>query len=68
VVGRAITTAVAERGPTVISLPGDVAAADAPAGSLRVALPATRPSVASASDLAAMDDVIATAEHNVRLL
>src|SRR6266702_65454 len=39
VVGRAITTAVAERGPTVISLPGDVAAADAPAGSLRVALP-----------------------------
>ncbi|HJY58177.1 MAG TPA: thiamine pyrophosphate-dependent enzyme [Streptosporangiaceae bacterium] len=62
VVGRAITTAVAERGPTVISLPGDVAAADAPAGSLRVALPATTPNVASASDLAAMAALINEAE------
>jgi pyruvate dehydrogenase (quinone) len=30
VVGTAITTAVADRGPVVISLPGDAAAADAP--------------------------------------
>src|ERR1700730_14645665 len=59
--GRAVTTA-AERGPTVISLPGDVAAADAPAGSLRVALPATTPNVASASDLAAMAGLINGAE------
>jgi pyruvate dehydrogenase (quinone) len=62
VVGRTITTAVAERGPAVISLPGDVAAADAPTGSLRVALPATTPNVASASDLAAMAALINEAE------
>ena len=40
-VSTAITTAVAQRGPVVISVPGDVAAADAPAGSLHVPLPAT---------------------------
>jgi pyruvate dehydrogenase (quinone) len=38
------------------------AAADAPAGSLRVALPATMPNVASASDLAAMAALINEAE------
>ena len=32
VVGSAITTAIAERGPTVVSVPGDIASADAPAG------------------------------------
>src|ERR1700677_1156895 len=32
VAGSAITTAIAERGPTVISIPGDVAAAGAPRG------------------------------------
>lgn len=53
VVRTAITTALAERGPTVISLPGD-AAADAPTGSLHVALPATVPGAASAADLGAM--------------
>lgn len=40
VAGTAITTAIAERGPTVISVPGDAAAA-APADSLRVPLSAT---------------------------
>jgi pyruvate dehydrogenase (quinone) len=58
VVGTAVTTALAERGPTVISLPGDVAAAHAPAGSLQVALPATVPGAASAADLAAMAALI----------
>jgi pyruvate dehydrogenase (quinone) len=43
VVNSAITAAVARRGPAVISVPGDVAAADAPAGPLSVALPATVP-------------------------
>src|ERR1700727_2341705 len=38
-VSTAITTAVAERGPVVISVPGDVAVADAPSEPLRVPLP-----------------------------
>jgi pyruvate dehydrogenase (quinone) len=58
VLSTAITTALAERGPTVISIPGDVAAADAPAGSLHVALPATTPGAAAAADLAAMAAMI----------
>ncbi len=57
-VSTAITTAVAERGPVVISLPGDVARADAPAGSLRVPLPATTIGAASPADLEAMADLI----------
>ena len=62
VVNSAITAAVAGRGPAVISLPGDVAAADAPAGPLPVALPATVPGPASASDLAAMAALINEAQ------
>ena len=58
VVGSAITTAVAERGPTVISVPGDVASADAPRGAHRVALPATTIGPASAADLDAMATLI----------
>ena len=57
-VSTAITTAVAERGPVVISLPGDVAVADAPSVSLRVPLPATTIGAASAADLAAMANSI----------
>ena len=58
----AITTAIAERGPVVISVPGDVASADAPSGSLRLPLPATSIGAASAQDLAAMADLINQAE------
>jgi pyruvate dehydrogenase (quinone) len=58
VVGTAITTALAERGPTVISLPGDVAAAAVPAGSLHVALPAATIGAASGEDLAAVADLV----------
>jgi pyruvate dehydrogenase (quinone) len=58
VAATAITTAIAEHGPTVISLPGDVAVADAAAGPLEVALPATRAGAASREDLAAMAAVI----------
>src|ERR1700733_7648723 len=48
-VSTAITTAVAERGPVVISLPGDVAVARAPSVSLRLPLPATTIGAASAA-------------------
>src|SRR6266700_1945360 len=39
VFGPAIRTALLERGPTVISLPGDVAAADAPTHSTEITIP-----------------------------
>jgi pyruvate dehydrogenase (quinone) len=61
-VSTAITTAVAERGPVVISLPGDVARADAPSGELRVPLPATTTGPAGAADLSAMASLINQAE------
>ena len=62
VAGTAITTAIAEHGPTVISLPGDIAAADAPTGPLEVALPVTSADAASRADLAAMARLIDRAE------
>jgi len=40
VFNTAITTAIGEHGPTVISLPGDVAASEAPEGKHAVAIPA----------------------------
>jgi pyruvate dehydrogenase (quinone) len=40
VINTAITTAVIDRGPTVISLPGDIAASKAPDGLHTVAIPA----------------------------
>jgi len=40
VISTAITTAIGDRGPTVISLPGDVAASAAPDGKHIVAIPA----------------------------
>src|SRR5580658_7714196 len=58
VVGAAITTAIANRGPTVISLPGDVASASLPAGSLHVPVPAITIGGASAEDLTAMANLI----------
>ena len=58
VVGSAITTAIAERGPTVISIPGDVASADAPPGHYQVPLPATTIGPASDADLDAMAALI----------
>jgi pyruvate dehydrogenase (quinone) len=39
VIGTAIRTAVVDRGPTVISLPGDIAASDAPPSSREVSIP-----------------------------
>jgi pyruvate dehydrogenase (quinone) len=62
VVGSAITIAIAERGPTVISVPGDVASADAPAGPYHVPIPATTTGPATAADLDAMAALIKQAE------
>jgi pyruvate dehydrogenase (quinone) len=62
VVGTAITTAIAEHGPTVISVPGDIAAADAPAGPLEVAVPATTGGAATREDLTAMATLINQAD------
>ena len=55
----AITTAITEKGPTVISLPGDVAASDAPEPFRPLGLPAKpvfRPSDSDVAKLAAMID------------
>jgi pyruvate dehydrogenase (quinone) len=62
VVGTAITTAIGEQGPTVISLPGDVAAAGAPAGSLHVPLPATAAVTPSAGELTAVAGLVNQAQ------
>src|ERR1700728_4821678 len=62
VVGTAITTAIAERGPTVISVPGDIASADAPRGPSSVPVPAAIPGPASVADLEAMASLINEAE------
>jgi pyruvate dehydrogenase (quinone) len=66
VVGTAITTALAERGPTVISLPGDVALADAPGGAHYVPRPAPTTGPASIADLNAMASLINQA-HTVAI-
>src|SRR5277367_6703702 len=57
VINTAITTAVIDRGPTVISLPGDVAASKAPDGLHAVAIPAKpvfRPAEADLEKLAGL--------------
>ena len=57
VFNTAITTAVIDRGPTVISLPGDIAASEAPDGMHTVAIPAKavlRPADADLEKLAGL--------------
>src|SRR5262249_13191204 len=57
VIGTAILTAVIDKGPTVISIPGNVAAADAPAGPESVNIPLSpvfRPGDADVEKLAGM--------------
>jgi pyruvate dehydrogenase (quinone) len=59
VINTAILTAVLEKGPTVISIPGDVAASDAESFSTDVTIPASpvlRPSDADLATLAKMID------------
>ena len=66
VVGSAITTAIAERGPTVVSVPGDIASADAPGGAHYVPRPAPAIGPASVADLDAMAALINEA-HTVAI-
>ena len=57
VIGTAITTAVIDHGPTVLSIPGDIAASDAPTRAHEVIIPADpvfRPADADLERLAAM--------------
>jgi pyruvate dehydrogenase (quinone) len=59
IINTAILTAVIEKGPTVISIPGDVASADAVDHSLEITIPkqpALRPSDSDLSRLAKMID------------
>jgi len=59
IIQTAILTAVTEKGPTVISIPGDVASADADGRSPSITIPAPpvlRPSDADLSDLVQMID------------
>ncbi len=57
VIGTALRTAVVDRGPTVISIPGDIAASDAPDSSREVFIPAApvyRPADEDVEKLAGM--------------
>ena len=58
VVGTAIGTALSELGPTVVAVPGDVAAADAPPGPLAVAYPAAVRAAGAAEDVTEMAALI----------
>lgn len=63
VIGTALRTAVVDQGPTVISLPGDVAASDAPSGLREISIPVTpvyRPADEDLGELAAMIEQAST--------
>jgi pyruvate dehydrogenase (quinone) len=62
VVTSALATAVAVGGPSVIAIPGDVAAAAAPEDDYVVRLPRASRAAASAEDLGAVADVINQAD------
>ena len=62
VVTSALMTAVSVGGPSVISIPGDVAAADAPEGDFAVKLPRASRPAASDEDVAAIAEVINDAD------
>jgi len=51
IINTAILTAIIEKGPTVISIPGDVASADAPSGSYEISVPSSSQNRPSDSDL-----------------
>ncbi|NUR26202.1 MAG: thiamine pyrophosphate-binding protein [Catenulispora sp.] len=58
----AITVALAEQGPTVIALPGDVAAADAPGEAPHVTVPNPNVGPAPDADIARMAEIIEGAD------
>jgi pyruvate dehydrogenase (quinone) len=51
IITTAILTAMIEKGPTVISIPGDIASADAPTGSYEITVPSSSQNRPSDSDL-----------------
>jgi pyruvate dehydrogenase (quinone) len=63
VINTAILTAVLDRGPTVISLPGDVAASDAPSGSPEVSVPAAPVVHPADADMEKLMKMIADAKN-----
>jgi pyruvate dehydrogenase (quinone) len=63
VIGTAILTAVAEKGPTVISLPGDVAASEANFESRQIAIPAPPVFRPTDSDLHKLGSLIEGAKN-----
>jgi pyruvate dehydrogenase (quinone) len=63
VINTAILTAVIDRGPTAISLPGDVAASDAPSGSPEVSVPAAPVVRPADADMEKLMEMIADAKN-----
>jgi pyruvate dehydrogenase (quinone) len=62
VIGTAILTAVIDQGPTVISLPGDVASSDAPFASRPITIPANPVTHPADADLEALAGMIEDAK------
>src|ERR1700733_3900648 len=58
VIGTAIRTSIIEKGPTVLSIPGDVAAAEAVGEPAQISIPATPVFRPSDSDLSRLTDMI----------
>src|ERR1700689_4983854 len=62
VIGTAIRTSILEKGPTVLSIPGDVAAAEAVGEPVDISIPATPVLRPSDSDLSRLKDMINDAD------
>src|SRR5258708_11625926 len=58
VIGTAIRTSIIEKGPTVLSIPGDVAAAEAVGGPAQISIPAAPVFCPSDSDLSRLTEMI----------
>jgi len=58
IINTAILTAIIEKGPTVISIPGDIASADAPSGSYEITIPSPSQNRPSDSDLTTLVTMI----------
>ena len=58
IINTAILTAIIEKGPTVISIPGDIASADAPSGSYEMTIPSSSQNRPSDSDLTTLVTMI----------
>lgn len=63
VIGTAILTATVQKGPTVISLPGDIAASDAPEKSAHLTIPCTPVIRPADDDMQTLLDMIENAQR-----